>query len=132
MLLHLRSLVVETLASVDEAMLSTFGPAGLQAARVTCAAHELMFYVLLPLTSDLLFNIESHASVVVSTPTWQMHGSARVLDAAQWPRSARLPVSAEDGWRALAEICPTRLQIFSGPNGPETIDIDGESAGASS
>ncbi len=132
MLLHLRSRVVETLASADEAMLSTFGPADLQAAPVACAADGLRLYVLLPLTSDLLFNIESHASVVVSTPIWQLHGSARVLDAAQWPRSARLPASAEDGWRALVEICPTRLQILSGPNGPETIDIDGASAGASS
>jgi len=124
MLSHLRRRVVETLASVDEAMLSTYGPADLQAAPVACAADGLMLYVLLPLTSDLLFNIESHAAVVVSTPGWQLHGRARVLDAAQWPRSAGLPLFAEAGWQALAEICPTRLQIYCSPDGPATIDID--------
>jgi hypothetical protein len=124
MLSHLRHRVGETLASANKAMLSTFGPADIQAAEVTCMAHGMRLYVLLPQTSDLLFNIESHASVVVSTPTWQLHGCAQLLNAAAWPPVPGLPPPTEAGWQVLAEIRPTRLHIHAGPHGPETIDVD--------
>ena len=44
MLSHLRRRVVETLASVDEAMLSTYGPADLQAAPVAVSYTHLDVY----------------------------------------------------------------------------------------
>ncbi len=128
MLAHLRRRVVETLAPVRQAMLATYGPADIQTAEVTCAAKEMQLYVLLPLTSDMLFNIESHASVVVSTPEWQAHGAARVLEASAWPACVNLPPCEQAQWQALAEITLTRLHIHAGPNGPETIDVESSAA----
>ncbi len=124
MLGHLRSRVVELLAPVHNALLSTFGPANIQAADVSCAARGLHLYVLLPRTSDLLFNIESHDDVVVSTVAWQVHGCARILEPDAWPYSLDLTQTDQARWQALVEVRPVRVQILGGPAGPETIDID--------
>lgn len=127
MLSHLRRRVAETLAPVHNAMLSTCGPADIQAAEVACAARGLRLYMLLPLTSDLLFNLETHSLVVVSTPCWQVQGRARILGPDVWPPGLDLPAN-QTRWQALAVVDPTRVQIVAGPDGPETIDVDGDDA----
>src|SRR3712207_6298913 len=79
MLNHLRQRIAETLAPVRSATLATDGPAGLLAHLLPCAASGTLLYLLVPRTSDHLFNLESHPSVVVATLGWQVHGCARFL-----------------------------------------------------
>ena len=129
MLVHLRSRVVELLAPVRGALLSTFGPADIQAAEVACVARDLRLYVWLPRTSDLLFNIESHSAVVLSTAAWQVHGCARILKSDAWPRDVDAAQVDQARWLALVEVRPVRVHLPAGPQGAETIDIDDGACG---
>ena len=129
MLPHLRRRAAETLAPLHTALLSTCGPADIQAAEVPCAARGLCLYVLLSQTSDLLFNIENHPAVVLSTAAWQVQGHACVLERSAWPRGLDIALLEQSQvgqtqWRCVVEVRPARLHIFSGPHGPETLDFD--------
>ena len=126
MLDHLRQRVIEALTPVRAASLATCGPAGLRARFFPCEALGLRLYLLVPGTSDHLFNLEGQKTAVVSTPEWLVHGAGHVLPLAAAPRELALPRKAEASGCVLVEIQPNRLQI----NGPsdwgfsETIDVD--------
>jgi len=86
----------------------------------------MRLYLLVPSTSDDLFNLEHAPTAVVSTPDWQLHGRGYILTPAQSPANLALPHSAEAAGCVLVEIQPERLQI-NHPQGwgyGETIDID--------
>jgi hypothetical protein len=133
MLLHLRTRVAETLAETHHALLATCGPADIQAGVYPCEAEGVYLYVLVPRTSDHLYNLEVSPDVVVTTHRWQARGKARVLAPGTAPEigpcSRTLTASIEAEWSVLLEITPTRLQIAAESGGPyvETIDIDSES-----
>lgn len=126
MLSHLRQRVTDTLASAHSATLSTYGAAELQATSLPCESSGLILYILLPATSDHLLNLESNPEVVVSTPEWQLRGTAVILDSANFPTSLRLPGRPEAQWSRLVEILPYRLHIRrqNGWGYSETIDIE--------
>ncbi len=126
MLDHLRQRIIETLASVPAATLSTYGPAELQATLLPCEASGLRLYMLLPATSDHLLNLESQPEVVVTTPEWQLRGTAVVLHSIDYPPDLCLPHKPEAQWSRLLEIRPTRLHIRrrNGWGYSETIDIE--------
>ncbi len=126
MLAHLKQRVVEVLAPVRSANLATSGPAGLQARVYPCEAVGMCLYLLVPGTSDQLFNLEYEPTAVVSTPQWQLHGHGHVLPLNQAPPALSLPTLAEAMGCVLVELRPTRLQInqLQGWGYGETIDID--------
>ena len=78
MLESLRTRVINALSSEPAATLSTNGPGGIQAGFFPCEADGLTLYLLVPASSDVLFNLESETAVVVTTPRWQMEGEAEV------------------------------------------------------
>jgi hypothetical protein len=121
---HLRQRVVETLAGAGSVTLSTYGPAEIQTDVFSCAAVDLTLYVLVPRTSDHLFNLENNPQVVVTTETWQLRGTARV--AGQHPAGLALLHRPDAGWCELVEIRAMRLQIkrSEGRGYAETFDID--------
>lgn len=126
MLDHLRQRVMEALASVQTATLSTYGEAALQATLLPCEAIDLQLYLLLPATSDHLLNLESHPNIVVTTPDWQLRGTAVCLDQASYPPHLSLWQRPEAQWSRLLEVRPSQLNIRR-PNGwgfSETIDIE--------
>lgn len=126
MLDHLRQRVIEVLAPVQSATLSTCGPASIQARIFPCQALGLRLYLLVPTTSDQLFNLEHEATTVVTTPEWQLRGVGRRLPLALAPAGLSLAHSPYAVGCDLVEIEPHRLQV----NRPcgwgylETIDID--------
>ena len=126
MLDHLRQRIIETLASVPSATLSTYGPAGLQATLLPCESSSLRLYMLLPATSDHLLNLESQSEVVVTAPEWQLRGTAVVLHSIDYPRDLCLHRKPEVQWSRLVEIQPTQLNIRrrNGWGYSETIDIE--------
>jgi hypothetical protein len=121
---QLRRRVTETLGGARQVVVSTWGPADVQVERMACEAMGLALYVLVPRTSDLLFNLESHSHVVVSTDTWQARGEARLLAPGSHPDQLALADRPEAAWCQVAEIRPTRLHLYptDGQASGETID----------
>ena len=125
MLRQLRQRATEALSSSREIVLSACGPADIQAESLPCEAAGLALYVLVPRTSDLLFNLESEKLVVATAETWQARGPARVLRPGQYPEQLALARTPEAAWCEVAELRPTRLQLrpLRGQAQGETIDI---------
>lgn len=125
MLEHLRQQVSAALASAQTVVLSTWGPAGLQAATLPCQSIETRLYFTIPRTSDLLFNIEQQPEVLVTAAAWQLRGRARVLPPGECPGGLALGRSPMAAWGELVELCATQLAILPASEGSrcETIDI---------
>jgi hypothetical protein len=124
MLNHLRQRATETLSAAQRATLSTHGAAGIQANMFPCESADLALYLLVPRTSDHLFNLEQNPEVVVTTDIWQLRGVAGI--AQECPAGLALLHQPDAAWCEVVMIRPTRLQIAgSGAAGhAETIDID--------
>lgn len=124
MLNHLRQRVTETLCAATAATLSTHGAAGIQANVFACEAIDLALYLLIPRTSDHLFNLEQHPEVVVTTEAWQLRGVACM--APERPAGLALLQQPDAAWCEVVMVRPTRLQIEpqGGLGHAETIDID--------
>ena len=124
MLNHLRQRVTGTLSVARTATLSTHGAAGIQANVFPCETVDTTLYLLVPRTSDHLFNLEHTPEVVVTTETWQLRGEARI--ALECPVGLALLQQPDAAWCDVVMVRPTRLQIErSGGSGySETIDID--------
>ncbi len=125
MLRRLRERAREALASACQVVLSSVGPADIQAEAVACEAVGLALYVLVPRTSDLLFNLETNTSVVATADAWQMRGEARLLAPGERPGLLEIVRRPEAEWCEVAEIRPSRLQLrpLPGQAQGETIDI---------
>ena len=124
MLNHLRQRVTETLSAAKVATLSTHGAAGIQANIFPCESAGLRLYLLLPRTSDHLFNLEHNREVVVTTEAWQLRGVAGI--APDCPAGLALLHQPDAAWCEVVAVRPTRLQIErqGGLGHAETIDID--------
>jgi hypothetical protein len=97
----------------------------MQVGHFPCEADGLTLYLLVPAALDILFNLESETSAVVTTPHWQMEGEARVCSLAEGPLTLRLARSAQAAGCMLVAVCPGRLH-FSRSEGwgyQETIDL---------
>jgi hypothetical protein len=122
---QLRQRAIEALSSARQVVLSTSGPAEVQAESLPCESLGRVLYVLVPRTSDLLFNLESNKLVVATAETWQARGMTRLLRPGQCPKELAIARTPEAAWCEVAEIRPTRLQLRPHPGQPrgETIDI---------
>lgn len=123
MLDKLRDRAAQILAETHLCTLATTGPAGLQASMVHCAGRDTTLYVLVPDTSDHLFNLESVPEVAVTTESWQMHGIAGLV-----PDPDVFSVE-QSQWHTVVRVSPVRLHILPVQGGrvtyAETIDFDG-------
>ena len=124
MLNHLRQRVTETLSAARTATLSTHGAAGIQANVFPCESVGLGLYLLIPRTSDHLFNLEHNPEVVLTTDTWQVRGTACI--APEYPAGLNLLRQLDAAWCEVVVVRPTRLQIAwpGGAGHAETIDIE--------
>jgi pyridoxamine 5'-phosphate oxidase-like protein len=125
MLDYARQRVREALRIPHRAVLATTGPGGLHASEVPCEAVELNLYLLVPRTSDHLFNLEHDSTVTLLSAGWELKGQAQII-----PPGAldlRLDLLREPGaeWCALVRVDPCRLQIRRGEGwgNIETIDL---------
>ncbi|MHB1132479.1 MAG: hypothetical protein ACYC4L_08845 [Chloroflexota bacterium] len=115
----------EALATAHQIVLSSYGPAEIQAEVLPCEAVGLALYVLVPRTSDLLFNLETNDLVVATSDTWQARGVARLLLPADHLDHLTLAKTPAAAWSQLVEIRPTQMQLppANGHGQGETIDI---------
>lgn len=116
---------VEALSTPRRAIFITSGPAGLQTGEYPCEAIILDLYLLVPQTSDHLFNLEQDPAAVLLTSKWNLKGEARVVFPI--PADLRLDLLKEPGmaWCTLVRITPHQLQIRreDGWGNLETIDL---------
>ncbi len=123
MLDHLQQRIAETLAEAHSVTLATYGPASIQANVFPCEAQSAALYILVPRTSDHLFNIESNPSVVATTENWQLYGAAEVLP--MCPGGMALGGRPDAPWSTVVRLAPARLHIapVGQPGCCETIDV---------
>lgn len=124
MLDQLRDRVVQILAETDLCTLATTGPAGLQASMVHCAGQGIAFYLLVPDTSDHLFNLENEPEVAVTTESWHLRGTAELIE-----DSLGVFAAEQSQWHTTVKVTPIRLHILPAKDSlthyAETIDFDG-------
>ena len=125
MLNKLRQQASEVLSTARQIVLSAGGPADIQVETLPCESVGLDLYVLVPRTSDLLFNLESDSVVVATADTWQMRGVARLLKSHEYPDQLTIASAPEAELSEVVEIRPTRLQLrpVGGQAQGETIGI---------
>jgi hypothetical protein len=115
----------EMLKTARVAVLATTGPAGVQVSEFPCEAVELDVYLLLPRTSDHLFNLEQDDRVALHTDRWDLTGKGRLLEPEEkWPPISLLPQNGT-AWYVLVKVVPTQIHVLR-PDGwgpAETIDL---------
>jgi hypothetical protein len=116
---------VEALKIPRRAVLATSGPAGIQISEFPCEALDLELYLLVPQTSDHLFNLEHVSTVSLLTEIWDLKGEAQTLS----PNSTNLKLDIlrepQAQWSILVRVRPFKLQIRKreGWGNLETLDI---------
>jgi len=131
MLDYARQHEIEALKIPRKAVLATSGPAGLQASEIPCEAIGLNLYLLVPQTSDHLFNLEHGCSVTVITAGWELKGEAQVIspNAPDFEPGLLQEPGAE--WCVLVRVDPCQIQIrrVVGWGNLETIDLKSHEQG---
>ncbi len=107
------------------AVFVTSGPAGVQVSEVSCEAIELELYLLVPQTSDHLFNLEHVSTVSLLTDSWEMKGVAQIISPHTMDLELEILRQPEAEWDILVQVSPCKLQIRreEGWGNLDTIDI---------
>ncbi len=125
MLNYPRQRAVEALRLPCRAVLATSGPAGLQASEVPCQAIDLDLYLLVPKTSDHLFNLEHDSTVTLLAAGWELKGQAQIVPSGKVDPRVDLLGKPDAEWCLLLRVEPHQLQIRreAGWGNIETIDL---------
>lgn len=125
MLDYARQRAAELLKVPRRVVLATSGPAGLQAGVFACQTVGLNLYLLVPCTSDHLFNLEHDPSVTLLAPGWELKGEAQLVPADAPQDELDLLQEPASQWYVLVKVKPHRLQIHrvGGWGNIETIDL---------
>ncbi len=123
MLDYARERACEVLKIPRTAVLATDGPAGLQLSALPCQADGVVVYLLLPKTSDHIFNLEHNPAVTLLATAWELKGEARIVSRDKQDLDLLREPLAE--WSVLVQVTPTRIQILGsqGWGNAETIDL---------
>ena len=125
MINYARERAKEILQTARTAVLATVGPAGVQASEFPCEAVELDLYIMIPRTSDHLFNMEQDGRVALHALQWELTGKGRVLSPEEkWPQISLIPKTGT-AWYVLVKIVPSHIHVLR-PEGwgpAETIDL---------
>jgi len=125
MLDYARQRALNALTTARTAVLATTGPAGVQASEFPCEAIDLDLYLLIPRTSDHLFNLEQHGQVALLTDAWELRGTGRALSPEETPPELSLLRAAGADLYVLVKVEPLQIQIRrrDGWGAAETIDV---------
>jgi hypothetical protein len=125
MINYARERAREILRTKYRAVLATTGAAGVLVSEFPCEAIELDLYLLLPRTSDHLFNLEQDGRVAVHTDQWELTGKGRALSLEEkWPQISVLPKTGAACY-VLVKVAPSQIQVLRAEGwGPaETVDL---------
>ena len=125
MLDYARQRAIEALGTPRKAVLVTSGPAGVQAREFPCEVIDLDLYLLVPQTSDHIFNLEHESTVTLLTVGCEIKGKAHII-------SCDTPDLKLDLWRTpgavwcvlvRVEISQVQIRGERGWGNLETIDL---------
>jgi hypothetical protein len=117
--------VLEALGTSKSAVLVTSGPAGVQVGECPCDAPGMDLYLLVPQTSDHLFNLEYESTVTLLIARCEITGRAQIIPrGAVDPACALLQNPAAD-WGVFLQVTISQVQIRSdwGWGNRETFDL---------
>ncbi len=125
MLDYARQRAVEVLRGCRAAVLVTGGSAGVLAGEFPCESLGVNLYLLVPRTSDHLFNLEHDASVAVATARWAVKGHACVVSVDGPLLGLDLLRTPGAEWSVLVRVDPCQVQVRreDGWGSLETIDL---------
>ncbi len=125
MLDYARQRASAALGNPRTAVLVTSGPAGVQTGEFRCEASDLNLYLLIPQTSDHLFNLEHESAVTVLMATCEIKGQAQPVPRDAPDLNVGLCHEPDAEWCALVRVEIFRVQIRSedGWRNRETIDL---------
>jgi hypothetical protein len=120
---HQRAL--EMLGAPHTAVLVTNGPAGIQVGELACALSGLSLYLLVPQTSDHLFNLEYEAQVTLLITRCVVKGRAQIISREMVNLDCDLRREPAADWCAFlrVEISQVQLRSEAGWGNRETIDL---------
>jgi hypothetical protein len=120
---HQRAL--EALGTPRIAVLVTNGPAGVQAGEFPCVALGLRLYLLVPQTSDHLFNLEHESTVTLLIARCELKGKAQLIQRGAVDLDCALLREPRADWCAFLRVEIFQMQIWSeeGWGNRETIDL---------
>lgn len=125
MLDYARQRATEILKTPNRATLATSGPAGVQAGQFPCEAVGLELYLLVPGTSDHLFNLEHDPCVTLLSTAWEVKGEAQIIPSdAPYP-SLGITLEPYAHWCRLVRVVPFQIQVRreEGWGNLETLDL---------
>jgi hypothetical protein len=125
MINYARERAKEILKTARTAILATVGTAGLKVSQFPCEAVDLDLYLLLPQTSDHLFNLEQDSRVALHTDQWELTGRGRALSSEEKCPQINLIPKTGAAWYVLVKVVPSQIHILRAEGwGPiETIDL---------
>ena len=127
MLDYARQRAMEVMKDTQNVVLATSGPAGVQASEYPCEAVGLDLYILVPQTSDHLFNLEHETTVTLLADGWELKGQAQIVDPGLVDLELNLTQIPDAAWCVLVRITPCKVQMRreGGWGHIETIDLKG-------
>jgi hypothetical protein len=125
MLDTLQHTVREAFRMTREVILATDGAAGILAQRFPAEGRELRIYLLVPATSDHLYNLEGCAKLALAAENWDLTGSGRILEVDEAAEDLGLLKTANVHWSRILEVEPQRMHLYRKENQAveETIDF---------
>ena len=120
MLDSLRDRATQLLIDTPNCTLATSGPAGVQASTVACQLKDDALILLLPNTSDHLFNLEHEPEVALAAEGWHLQGTAEIIGSA-----LDIFDEPELQWHIVVKVTPRQMHILADQtvNHPQTIDF---------
>jgi hypothetical protein len=117
--------VLEVLGTPRTAVLVTNGPAGVQVNEFPCATVGLILYLLVPQTSDHLFNLECESTVTLLIAQCELKGRAQIISRGEVNPDCILLQEPAVEWSAFLQIEISQVQIRSevGWGNRETLDL---------
>jgi len=131
MLDYSRQKVRTLLRQAGKVVMATAGPGGVQAGEYPCEADGLTLFIMVPRTSDHLYNLEFDARVTVLAGEWELQGWARAAAPDELPETLTGVHNPEAQWSTWVAVAPRVIRIHAehGWGYSESIDLDPGGAG---
>ncbi len=116
---------LEVLGTPHTAVLVTTGPAGVQVGEFPCAASGLRIDLLVPRTSDHLFNLEHNTTVTLLIARCEVMGTAQIVSREAVDVAGDLLRNPAANWCVCVRVDVLQVQLRNeaGWGNRETIDL---------
>ncbi len=125
MLNYAQKRTIDALRVPCSIVLATDGPAGLLAGEFPCESIGLILYLLIPKTSDHLFNLEKNSGVTLVAAGWELKGEAHIISPDTLDIQLHLLSKPVIEWSSLVLVRPKQMQFRRNEDwgNLETIDF---------